>query len=260
MFRGLRKLCLVGVPALAVACTGQIADHDGTGGPGAPNGPASPGGSNTTPGGTSQGTKPGGSTPGTNDPPAPSTDPPSTISGSRQCVSNKPGPRLLRRLSAEQLDNTVRDLFRSDAVPRSDVFNDPQVLGFSGDAAALLVRDLGSQQLMSYAEQVARWAVTNAAMQIAPCNQMTPDCRKQFISQFGLRAFRQPLDGAKVDRYERLFASAATFGRKGERSRDASRRLEKSVAARGGVVADEPRHTRRHAAGHRAPRDLELAA
>ena len=131
-----------------------------------------------------------------------STDPPSTISGSRQCVSGKPGPRLLRRLSAEQLDNTVRDLFRNAAVPKSDVFNDPQVLGFSGDAAALLVRDLGSQQLMSYAESVARWAVTNAAAQIAPCNQMTPDCRKQFITQFGLRAFRQPLDDAKVTRYD----------------------------------------------------------
>jgi hypothetical protein len=213
MLRALRKLCLVGVPVLAVACTGQIADQNGAGGPGGPSGPGGPGGSNTPggPGGSNPGTKPGGSTPGTNDPPVTSTDPPSTISGSRQCVSNKPGPRLLRRLSAEQLDNTVRDLFRSAAVPRSDVFNDPQVLGFSGDAAALLVRDLGSQQLMSYAEQVARWAVTNAAMQIAPCNQMTPDCRKQFISQFGLRAFRQPLDGAKVDRYERLFASAATF-------------------------------------------------
>ena len=91
------------------------------------------------------------------------------------------------------------------------MFNDPQVLGFTGDAAALLVRDLGSQQLMSYAEQVARWAVTNAAADIAPCNQMTPDCRTQFINQFGLRAFRQPLDDAKVARYEKLFASGATF-------------------------------------------------
>ena len=40
---------------------------------------------------------------------------------------------------------------------------------------------------------------------------MTPDCRTQFIKQFGLRAFRQPLDDAKVARYEKLFASGATF-------------------------------------------------
>jgi hypothetical protein len=204
MLRALRKLCLVGVPVLAVACTGQISDRNGAGGPG-PSGPGSPGGPSTGgnpgPGGPSGGNPGGPSTPGTPEPGMTSTDPPSTISGSRQCVSGKPGPRLLRRLSAEQLDNTVRDLFRNAAVPKSDVFNDPQVLGFSGDAAALLVRDLGSQQLMSYAESVARWAVTNAAAQIAPCNQMTPDCRKQFISQFGLRAFRQPLDAGKVDRY-----------------------------------------------------------
>jgi len=213
MLRALRKLCLVGVPVLAVACTGQIADKNGTsGGPTGPSGPGSPGGpSGGNPGGPSGGTPGGPSTPGTPDPGVTTTDPPSTISGNRQCVSNKPGPRLLRRLSAEQLDNTVRDLFRGGAVPKSDVFNDPQVLGFSGDAAALLVRDLGSQQLMSYAESVARWAVTNVAAQIAPCNQMTPDCRKQFITQFGLRAFRQPLDDAKVTRYESLFASGTTF-------------------------------------------------
>ena len=129
------KFCLVGAPLLALACTGQIADRNGTG-PTGPSGPAGPGGPSTGgnpgPGGPSGG-NPGGpsgpSTPGTPGPTV-TTDPPSTISGSRQCVSNKPGPRLLRRLSAEQLDNTVRDLFRGGAVPKSDVFNDPQVLGF----------------------------------------------------------------------------------------------------------------------------------
>jgi hypothetical protein len=125
-------------------------------------------------------------------------------------MTGKPGPRLLRRLSAEQLDNTVRDLFRNPGAPRSDVFNDPQVLGFSADAAALLVRDLGSQQLMTYAEQVARWAVANVT-DLAPCRDMTADCRARFIRQFGLRAFRQPLDDAKVARYDKLFATGTSF-------------------------------------------------
>ena len=40
---------------------------------------------------------------------------------------------------------------------------------------------------------------------------MTPACRTQFIKQFGLRAFRQPLSDAQVARYEKLFASGATF-------------------------------------------------
>jgi hypothetical protein len=188
---------LLGTCVLAVACTGSISD-------GAP-----------TPGGGPRGAVPTPARPGdpaTPNPGAPDPlDPPATITGTSKCVSGKPGPRMLRRLSAEQLDNSVRDLFRSTEVPRSDVFNDPQVLGFTGDASALLVRDLGSQQLMSYAEQVARWAVKTVAAQIAPCNQMTPACRTQFVKDFGLRAFRQPLEDTKVARYERLFAGAPSF-------------------------------------------------
>lgn len=207
MFRALSKFCLFGAPVLALACIGEIGEGTGRG-PGDPGktpsrGPDDPG---KTP-------SRGPDDPGKTTPPAgpDSLDPPSTISGGNKCVAGKPGPRLLRRLSAEQLDNSVRDLFKNPNAPRSDVFNDPQVLGFTGDANALLVRDLGSQQLMSYAEQVARWAVATVAADIAPCNQMTPECRTQFIKQFGLRAFRQPLSDARVARYEKLFASGSTF-------------------------------------------------
>jgi Protein of unknown function (DUF1592)/Protein of unknown function (DUF1588)/Protein of unknown function (DUF1595)/Protein of unknown function (DUF1587)/Protein of unknown function (DUF1585) len=207
MFRALRKLCLVGAPVLALACTGQIGDGTGTG-----SDPSKPGkGPGSGGGGGNMQTPPGnGTTPPTMMPP--SLDPPSTISGGNKCTTaNKPGPRMLRRLTAEQLDNTIRDLFKKDGAPKNDVFNDPQVLGFTGDANALLVRDLGSQQLMNYAEQVASWAVSTIGPTLSPCNQMTADCRLQFIKQFGLRAFRQPLTDARAARYETLFATATTF-------------------------------------------------
>ena len=203
MVRNLWKLCLVGAPILAVACTGAISDGDKAGGR-QPGSPVAPDGTVRPPADPRNPGAPPGA-PSDN-----SAEPPSTIAGTRQCVSGKPGPRLLRRLTAEQLDNTVRDLFRNPAVPKGDIFNDPQILGFTGDAAALLVRDLGSQQLMTYAEQVARWAVTSIP-DLSPCKAMTPDCRAQFIKQFGLRAFRQPLDDAQVARYEKLFATGATF-------------------------------------------------
>jgi hypothetical protein len=206
MYRGPKMFCLVGVPMLIAACTGTIGD-------------ATPGPRSDKPG--SKGSSPGDKAPGdmTGSPGTgmdmtmqpPSLDPPTTISGDQKCVAGKPGPRMLRRLTSEQLDNSVRDLFHSETAPKNDVFNDPQVLGFTGDASALLVRDLGSQQLMSFAEQVAHWAVSTLAADIAPCNQMTADCRKQFITTFGQRAFRQPLDATKVARYEQLFATGATF-------------------------------------------------
>ena len=217
MFAGPRKFFLLGVPMfVAAACAGQIGDDTGPSpgpgmgpgprpGPGPGTGPG-PGG----PGGPGGGGGPGGPPGGMVDP-ATSIEPPSTVTGAQQCTSGKPGPRLLRRLSAEQFDNTVRDLFRNAAAPKSNVFNDPQVLGFTGDAAALLVRDLGSQQLMSHAEQVARWAVSALAADLSPCRDMTPACRTMFIRQFGTRAFRQTPTAAQVTRYEKLFASAASF-------------------------------------------------
>jgi hypothetical protein len=201
MVRALKMFCLVCAPVVTVACTGQIGEGTGVGG-----GPSKPG----------QGSGPGGMgvqmPPGSDMPiPPPSIDPPSTISGGNSCMANKPGPRMLRRLTAEQLDNTVRDLFKNDGAPKNDVFNDPQVLGFTGDANALLVQDLGSQQLMNYAEDVAHWAVTTLGAGLSPCSDMTTDCRTQFIKAFGLRAFRQPLTDARVARYEKLFATGATF-------------------------------------------------
>jgi Protein of unknown function (DUF1592)/Protein of unknown function (DUF1588)/Protein of unknown function (DUF1595)/Protein of unknown function (DUF1587)/Protein of unknown function (DUF1585) len=215
MFRGLIKICLVGAPIVAMACTGEIGAGSAAGdGPGGGTRGAGEAGTNT---GSGNGSGSGTGTTGTPMTPAAppddksALDPPMTISGGGKCVSNKPGPRLLRRLTAEQLDNSVRDLFKNATSPRSDVFNDPQVLGFTGDAASLLVRDLSSQQLMTYAEEVARWAVTTVGPSLSPCNQMTADCRSQFIKQFGYRAFRQPPSDETVARYEKLFASSPTF-------------------------------------------------
>jgi hypothetical protein len=208
MFRGPKFLSLVGVATLVAACTGTIGDSGvGASGdkPGKRNGGSTPGDMTGTGGG---GTNTGGT--GMDQPPV-SLDPPTTISGEQKCVAGKPGPRMLRRLTAEQLDNSIRDLFHSASAPKSDVFNDPQVLGFTGDANALLVRDLTSQQLMNFAEQAAHWAVSTPGMTLSPCTDMTAACRKQFITSFGQRAFRQPLDDMKVARYEQLFATAATF-------------------------------------------------
>src|SRR5687768_15250373 len=119
MFRSLRKFCLIGAPMWVVACTGSIGERGrGAGEPGGPSGPATPGvGKPNVPGSPGE------------EPPGGSLEPASTISGSSKCVSGKPGPRLLRRLTAEQLDNSVRDLFRNPGAPQSNIFNDPQVLG-----------------------------------------------------------------------------------------------------------------------------------
>ncbi len=127
------------------------------------------------------------------------------------CKDGVPGPRSLRRLTGAQLTATVRDLFADPNVPTAKVFDDALVLGFKRDADKLMVRGLGAQQIMDYAEEVATWAVTNKLTALSSCQQMDAPCRKQFVASFGKRAFRTPLTSAQMTSYEMLFSAESSF-------------------------------------------------
>jgi hypothetical protein len=122
-----------------------------------------------------------------------------------------PGPRVLRRLTRDQLVDSVRTLLRDPAAPVQPVLDDPEALGFSSDAGLLVVRDLGAQQLMDQAEQIAHWAVTNRLDQIATCKTMDATCRQQIIRSFGRRALRAPLMDAQLKAYDALFAAETSL-------------------------------------------------
>jgi len=124
-----------------------------------------------------------------------------------------PGPRVVRRLSVSQFEATVRDLFRDPSVDIPSIFNDPLVLGFDNDANALVIRDLTASQLMDWAESTADWAVTNRLSSITSvtCRTMDESCRRQFIADFGRRAFREPLAEERVAAYDALFAAESSF-------------------------------------------------
>jgi hypothetical protein len=136
--------------------------------------------------------------------------PPTQLPGASACIDNVPGPRTLRRLAADELNATLRDLFRDPSVPVATFFNDPVVLGFKNNADALLAQDLAAQSLMDFAEQVATWADTHLAG-VLPCATQDAACRDQFIRAFGLRAFREPLTDAQVGTYTTLFTAESSF-------------------------------------------------
>src|SRR5690606_11422416 len=129
------------------------------------------------------------------------------VSACMQADNSTPGPRMVRRLSVEQFEATVRDLFRDPSVDLPSIFNDPHVLGFAIDANALVIRDLTAGQIMDWAEATADWAVTNKLSGITSVTCRTTDegCRRQFISDFGRRAFREPLAEDRVAAYDALF-------------------------------------------------------
>lgn len=105
------------------------------------------------------------------------------------------GPSPLRRLSRVEYNNAVRDLFQGTLTPADDWPADGQDSGFDNDingqgATADLV-----EQVMRSAEAIAADAVTRIGA-LLPCAATSTDdlaCGKQFIEQYGKRAFRRPL-------------------------------------------------------------------
>jgi hypothetical protein len=206
--------------SLTLACVGGVVESGG-----ARPGPAGSGGASGKPGGPdagvgsgsaggSSGSNNGGSngTPATDAGTPPGAEkPPSTLPGTSACMTDVPGPRLLRRLTTAELQNTLEDLFKDPSVPKTTALADPEVLGFHVDAAQLLVRDLGAQQLADFADEVAQWAVTNKLAGLSTCTTTDPACRQTFIKSFGRQAFRAPLSEAQVKAYDGLFAGEASF-------------------------------------------------
>ena len=121
------------------------------------------------------------------------------------------GPPMLRRLTSLQLQNTVVRVFQDPSAPLSEVLTDPVVHGFRVDATEAVVRDLDSQQLMTYAERVAEWAVQQKLGQLSACQTLEPDCYRTFIESFGRRVYRRPVPPASVEAYSAMFAAEATF-------------------------------------------------
>ncbi len=125
------------------------------------------------------------------------------------CTAEGPGARQVRRLTPEELDNTIADLLDVDADTESLAADD--VVGpFANNAAALDVSGLLADQLRALAEEVA-WSANLQAM--LPCDPETDGqapCAALFIEDFGLRAWRRPLTQDDVDRYVALWEDAAT--------------------------------------------------
>jgi hypothetical protein len=210
--RTVRLIALL--PCLAVACVGGIVPEPGP--PGGTPPPRGSGGPSPTPGTPTPG-QPTPGQPGMTPAPGAPTAPPATgltiptpKPGGPACT-NVPGPRLLRRLTTVELNNTLQDLFGDPAAPQTTALSDPDVLGFHVDAAQLLVRDLGAQQIADFAEETARWAVTNKPGALSTCATMDPACRQSFIKSFGRKAFREPLTDAQVKAYDALFAAETAF-------------------------------------------------
>jgi hypothetical protein len=169
------------------------------------------GGSASSTGGAGGGISSIPGTAGTDGTVAASQQPLTGMPTAQACTTNSPGPRKLRRLTAPQFSATLKNLFNDPSVPSVTVFSDPQVLGLSNDADALVVEGLSAQQIADYAEQVAHWAVTTKLSSLSSCSTMDSACRESFLKSFGKKAFREPLSADRMQAYEGLMTAESSF-------------------------------------------------
>jgi hypothetical protein len=115
--------------------------------------------------------------------------------------------RLLTRL---QYDNTVRDLLGDTSAPAQTFPAENTLLGFGNNADAHRASLLLAEGHLEAAESLAAAAVARGVDALLPCaaGDRSEACVAQFITQFGYRAFRRPLEADESDPLLALFREA----------------------------------------------------
>jgi hypothetical protein len=130
-----------------------------------------------------------------------------------RCETSDVGPPQLRRLTQVEYQNTIADVFPEIAStwPGVRLGPDPtSPLGFTNDAAVLVVAAQTAQEILDTAEDVARAVTAPATLStLLPCAATTKDatCAGEFISTYGARLFRRPLSADESARYGDFHAS-----------------------------------------------------
>jgi hypothetical protein len=165
-----------------VAQIGEIPEN-GRPGPGDGTRPGGGGPDSGTGGG---GTPPVGGLPdsGTGDVGPP---PPSSCTGRLD-----PGSAPIRRMTRFEYNNTIRDLLGDTTSPAAGFGAEEEALGFNNNAANLVTSATLAEKYMLAAEGIAVRAADPMSGKIG-CTTADDACARQFIAQFGKRAFRRPL-------------------------------------------------------------------
>ncbi len=123
-----------------------------------------------------------------------------------------PPPTVLRRLTNTEYNNTTRDLLADTTHPADGFLVDERRLGFDNIAEVQTTSPVRAEQYMLTGEKLAEQALTGALASL-PC-AATGDaaCARQFIGDFGQKAYRRPLASAEVARLLGVFEVGNTGG------------------------------------------------
>jgi hypothetical protein len=117
----------------------------------------------------------------------------------------------LRRLTHSQFNHTVRDLLGDQTTPANQFPPEDFVNGFRNQSQGQSLSPLLVEAYSAAAERLARSAFQGGDTHgLLPCKPSAA-CRGRFVREFGLRAFRRPLDAGEQKRYEALMARETDF-------------------------------------------------
>jgi hypothetical protein len=117
----------------------------------------------------------------------------------------------LRRLTHSQYNQTVRDLLGDTSRPAERFPQEDFVNGFRNQIQAQSLSPLLIESYSEAAEKMAQRALRGGDTRGLIGCKPSPACRTKFVHDFGLKAFRRPLDTNEQARYEKLFASEKDF-------------------------------------------------
>jgi hypothetical protein len=196
---------IAAVAFLGLGCTGQVSSGPG-GGDNGSNGSGSNGSGSNGSGSNGSGSNGSGSGTGTGTGTGMSGGPPA---GSQPDI---PGLGVFRRLSRAEYNNTIRDLLGDTSNP-ADKFAPDLEAGRSGFKVGGTVAHADAGQLLAAAETLGASAMGRLA-ELLPCKSVPTaqaeqdSCAKDFIAQFGKRAFRRPLTADESGKLTEFYTSA----------------------------------------------------
>ena len=120
------------------------------------------------------------------------------------CEEASPARRVLRRLSHQEYNNTIQDLFGLTGTWSSNFAGDNVSHGFD-NAVTLQVSPLLLDQYSNAATQIADDILTQGIQNQIQCGTWNRDCAEQFLSDKGTEIFRRPLSEADIERYLSMY-------------------------------------------------------
>jgi Protein of unknown function (DUF1592)/Protein of unknown function (DUF1588)/Protein of unknown function (DUF1587)/Protein of unknown function (DUF1585)/Protein of unknown function (DUF1595) len=133
----------------------------------------------------------------------------------REDLQRATGPKTadpeLRRLTHSQYNHTVRDLLGDQTNPANQFPAEDFINGFRNQIQGQSLSPLLIEGYSAAAERLARSAFRGGDTHgLIPCKPSAA-CRVRFVREFGLKAFRRPLDLDELTRYVTLMASDSDF-------------------------------------------------